>query len=162
MTVEDSAIVIRSTSGDIEFQSATMRFNDAGAKIIVVSGDTPIVNSMLLAAISVIDGEDREKTWRIHLEGFGTDYGMLVTMSVSIPSGYVPIIMDSMGNTVEVTEYSYNYVTFAADGSGEYAFNAIPESEVNKFELGVKGNAIIASAIVIIAAVAVYMLLRRD
>lgn len=162
MTVEDSAIVIRSTSGDIEFQSATMRFNDAGAKIIVVSGDTPIVNSMLLAAISVTDGEDREKTWRIHLEGFGTDYGILVTMSVSIPSGYVPIITDSMGDTVEVSEYSYNYVTFVADGSGEYAFNAMPESEVNKFELGVKGNAIIASAIVIIAAVAVYMLLRRD
>ena len=85
-----------------------------------------------------------------------------------VASGDVAVVTDSDGNRMEIVtdeeDAASGMVTFMATANGVYHVDSVPEGDDGSW-LSLDPlvlNAIIAAAIVIVASVAVYFLLRRD
>ncbi len=158
MSVEDNTVVMRSTSGDIYFNSASIRFNSISSKVTVSAPESMYVKGTEF----VISLEQESDGWTLMLTGFESfdSLNIEVTVPARIPSGYTCQVLDSDNQKLE-SDHTYTDVTFIAPGNGKY--------QVEVYEvLGIYGlssmmkNIIIAIAIVVVATVTVYFLLKKD
>lgn len=161
MTSEYSAVVLRYTGDSLTFSSATVRLTGVGA-VIVVSSDSDMSGTLFTAAVGTADAGSYLDAWTVSVGGFGSSVSVQVTMAVEIPEGYRGRIVDSTGAEMEVLSYTESSIVFAAEGSGTYYFEtvSVDADEIAHRQLVL--NSAIAAAIVIVAAVAVYFLLRHD
>ena len=171
MTVTDDAVVLRSQSGDMYFNSAMVRFGDTDSWVLVSGPESMYVGgSVFVVALQKVDSGGGQSIWDLHLEGFEAAENSLtveVSIPARVPSGYTAVVTDSSGMEMEIvtTDGSSGTVTFLATANGTYALTIVPEGEDSGFWIfsdPLVVNATIAIAIVIVASVAVYFLLRRE
>ena len=165
MTVTDSAIIMRSSSGEIYFNSATMRFNSINVVINITSPESMYIGgSKFVASMKELDRGSHDRVWEVYMSGFSSSswtFDAEITVPLSISSDRQPVVTDSEGNRLEVVSYTYKSVTFSASGNGTYYFDT-ELIDSGSDSLGLMINIAIAIAIVIVAGAAVYSLLRRD
>lgn len=173
MTVMDDAVVLTSSRGD-SLTHAVVRFFDRSpggiqceVSITTLNG-TDLAGSKLVVALQRVEYERDHSVWTFSLSGFqlgSDDMDVVISIPGWLQDGYAAKVTDSSGNLMEVVSYESGVVSFRAPANGTYSFEAVPEGELD--DPGLLGdplfiNSIIATAIVIVAAVAVYFLLRRD
>ena len=168
MTVTDDAVVLRSQSGEMYFNSAMVRFGSTDSWVLISGPESMYVGGTEFV-VSLEEGSGG--SWDLYLAGFESSEDSL-TVEVSVPyrvaSGDVAVVTDSEGNRMEIVtdeeDAASGMVTFMATANGIYHVDSVPEGDDGSWlsldPLVV--NAIIAAAIVIVASVAVYFLLRRD
>lgn len=164
MTVTDDAVVLRSQSGDLSFDSALVRLAQSGARVSIELTETLDIGDFLVVALDRTDSSGHNAAWTLFLSGFKVPEDALdvqVTIPARVPSGYIAHVTDAWGNEMVLSESDAGTLTFTATANGTYYLDLEEDDSI----VGVDPlaiNAIIAAAIVIVAALAVYLLLRHD
>ncbi len=165
MSVDDKAVVMRSTGDEMYFNTASVRFNSIGSMISISAPEGTFIGGTEFV-MAIDDRESGDNLWSLYLSGFD-DYSSLtieVTVAADIPQGYEGFVTDSDGRPMKMVGSTHESTTFIADGNGQYLVSIVENGEVPDFidKSNVVINTIIAIAIVIVASMAVYYLLKRD
>lgn len=168
MTVTDDAVVLRSQSGEMYFNSAMVRLADSGATVRISAPESMYIGgSLFVVSLHETDVDDGHRsTWSLYIAGLeDSDESVTVMVSIpaNVPSGYVAKVTDSSGNEMEVetSDGSSGTVTFVATGNGAYHLDIVQEDGGTDGLDPLVINVAIALAIVVVASFAVYLLLRR-
>lgn len=157
MTEAYDAVVLRSSGDDLTFSTATVRLTGIGV-VVAVACDSEITGSVFVIGVTAVEGE----SWTLYVSGFGDSASVQVTAPVTIPTGYEGKISDSEGNDMEIVSSTSSSITFVCSGTGVYTFRTVVDDADEIAHQQLVMNSAIAVAIVIVAVVAVYFLLRDD
>ncbi len=159
------AVVVRSSSGDVVFDEMSVNLSGISSSVVVSPAGSSFQGEAFIVGLSLTEGDGYDSECRLLLSGFGDD-GLTarVTVPVTVPSGYLVTVADSSGAELEIVSCADGYLVFDVAGSGTYSVSVHPEAEEEGDETdpALLINAAIAVAIVVVAAIVVYMLLRRD
>ncbi len=165
MAVDDNAVMIRSTTGSLEFDFASVRFNDSenpihSSKVTVESLNGMFSGDSFLVVLEQ-DPEDDEQ-WLLYTSGFGEYSGLNVQVTVpdGIPEGYEGKVTGPDGESTIVSSTDLD-LTFMATSNGIYDVHVEFVGDERR-DWGFAVNAIIAGIIVIVASFVLYQLFRRD
>lgn len=166
MAESDDAVVLRAEDGGLFFNTASIYLKNSNSRVVLTAP-----TSMYIRGDSFTVGFERtnrtadSQTWRLFLSGFDADSSLTVdvTISIRLADGFTALVTDSSGNKVEEVSIGDGNLTFRASGPGTYQVKAveIDDSRGSSIFSGMSLNIIIATLIVILATIVVYLLLRN-
>ncbi len=162
MTMEGDTIVMRAIDDAIVFSYITVRFNEDSTFVEIrdVSGNGIIGTEFVVSLRQTATG------WDLYTEGFKDHKGIEidVTIPVSVPSGDRALILDPSGEEVSYEVRDPMELKFSAASDGEYTVRILDGSASDGagFWDYLFHEVNIVIAIVIVATVIVYALLKRD
>ena len=166
MAESDDAVTIRSDSGELLFNTTSVYLKNLGCRVVVSAPSSMyIVGDSFTIGLMDAEVQGFSHSWRLYLSGFDSESPLTyeVTVPLRIADGYVAEIIGPGGERAEIREATDSELTFIASGPGVYAFRVLEiEEEDQAFLSGMTVNIIVASAIVVVASLVVYFLLRRD
>ena len=170
MAAEGSAVVIRSQSGEIYFNTASVYFSDSKARVAVSAPESMFIGGdSFVVSVETFEKDGFDICWNVYVSGFETyasgSMTVMLTSPVKISSGHTAQVFDSDGDKMGITSDSKTELTFAVTGNGPYYFRTVASSEDESgvgFLSGTSLNIAMAAAIVVVASIVVYLLLRRD
>lgn len=160
MTVTEDAVLLRASVGDMYFNTMTAIFNRSDSSVLIQAPDSMYVGGeyFVVALYESSDG-----VWEFYMTDLGTNSGTVIELTVPghVPEGYSAVVTDLYGDEMEVVSAEDGAISFRVSGSGTYALSLVPEGEEEGLPT-LAINSVIAAAIVLVAAIAVYFLIRRD
>lgn len=166
MTESDDAVVLRAEDGGLFFNTASVYLKNSNSRVVLTAP-----TSMYIGGDSFTVGFERtdrtadSQTWRLFLSGFDADSSMTVdvTISLRLADGFTALVTDDSGNRVEEVSIGDGNLTFRAGEPGIYHVRAveIDDSGGSSILSGMSLNIIVATLIVILAVIVVYLLLRN-
>ena len=170
MAAEGSTVVLRSQSGEIYFNTASVFFSESKARVEVSAPESMFVGGRyFVVSAESFEQDGFDLCWKVFAGGSGAyasgSMSVTLTFPVKISSGYKAQVFDSEGSRMEITSDSNTELTFALAGNGSYYFRTVASSEDEHnagFLSGTGLNIAMAAAIVVVASIVVYLLLRRD
>lgn len=173
MTVTRTAVAIRGYSGAASFGTAMVIFDMIGCTILVSSADGYMSGDPVVISVEeAVPESGWSYAWSVYVSAADTVTGtvpiMLLTVPVAADAGYQLQIAGPSGSQAEVRSSDNSGTTFALQGNGTYQlrpYQAVDpepdEPEAEEEDDSFLKNIAIAAAIVAIAAIVVYLLLRR-
>lgn len=170
MTSEGTAAVLRSQSGEIYFNTASVYFSELRVKVLISAPESMFIGGeYFVVSVESAEHEGFDLGWKVYTSGFETYASGSMTVTLTSPvrmsGGHVAQVFDSEGNAMEITSSSRTELTFVVTGNGTYYYRAVASSDSEKSIGSLSGtglNIAMAAAIVVVASLVVYMLLRRD
>ncbi len=170
MAAEGSAVVMRSQSGEIYFNTASVYFSESKARVVVSAPESMFIGGeYFVVSVDTFEQDGFDQAWVVYTSGFETYASGSMTVTLTSPAkisgGHAAQVFDSQGNAMEITSDSKTEVTFAVTGNGAYYFRTVASSDDEQgvgFLSGTRLNIAMAAAIVVVASIVVYLLLRRD
>ena len=166
MAESDDAVTIRSDSGELYFNKTSVYLKDIGCRVVVSAPSSMYIGGeSFTIGLTKVDVSGFSHSWMLYLSGFDSESPLTyeITVPLRIADGYVAEIVGPDGEVADILGTSDSDVTFLAVGSGIYSFRAMEMDEGDEGLLsGMTLNIVVASAIVVVASLVVYFLLRRD
>ncbi len=175
MASDDDTVILR-TDNTVYISYISALLENGDRKVTITAPDTLYMGGdCFLIALREVPGLSSIGAFDLDIDGI--DEGVLssmrieVTVSSTVGSDtdcYVYLVDEESGErrSMEIIDRSYGDITFLADGTGQYILSTVsPEGIDDRYNGVLSENALnisLAAVIVLVGAVVVYILLKKD
>ena len=175
MASDDDTVILR-TDSTVYISRISVLLENGDREVTITAPDTLYIGGdRFLVGLREVDGSDTLGAY--DLDVIGIDSGVLDSMSIEVTVScslgsdvtcYVYHVDEETGESIqtEVVDRSYGEITFKANGTGVYYLSTVSPEGIDESEGNVlSDNAIniaLAAVIVIVGAMVVYILLKKD
>ena len=175
MASDDDTVILR-TDSTVYISRISVLLENGDREVTITAPDTLYIGGdRFLVGLREVEGSDTLGAY--DLDVIGIDSGVLESMSIEVTVScslgsdvtcYVYHVDEETGESIqtEVVDRSYGEITFKANGTGVYYLSTVSPEGIDESEGNVlSDNAIniaLAAVIVIVGAMVVYILLKKD
>ena len=175
MASDDDTVILR-TDSTVYISRISVLLENGDREVTITAPDTLYMGGdMFLVGLREVEGSDSLGAY--DLDVIGIDAGVLESMSIEVTVScslgsdvtcYVYHVDEETGQTIQadVVDRSYGEITFEATGTGVYYLSTVSPEGIDGSEGNVlSDNAIniaLAAVIVLVGAMVVYILLKKD
>ena len=165
MASEDDSVVIRSSGSAYIKSISVLLFNGDRQVTIVAPSSMYFSGERFLISLTDVSPSEKEAAYRLAVQGVDANVlsAFTVTVTVSVSSSTAHHVYAEDGTEMKVLESVYPEVSFIAQGNGTYR---IAEQEGGQDDGSISRSAMLnyalAAAIVVVGAITIYIILRKD
>ncbi len=165
MASEDDSVVIRSSGSAYIKSISVLLFNGDRQVTIVAPSSMYFSGERFLISLMDVSPSEKEAAYRLAVQGIDANVlsAFTVTVTVSVSSSTAHHVYAEDGTEMKVLESVYPEVSFIAQGNGTYR---IAEQEGGHDDGSISRSAMLnyalAAAIVVVGAITIYVILRKD